>query len=176
MVFFAAMALLAPFLANHAFLDPTAEIGPPFAPPTLAYYHWFGTTEQGMSCSPSSLERPHLAGGRPVRDDPLDHSRGEHRHRRWLLRRLAGRDLHASHRHLSRHPLAAARHGAGRRLGPNYWIIVLIVGITCLPSTARIVRADVLRVRELQFIERGRAIGSSNGHIMQKHILPTSSR
>ena len=56
--------------------------------------------------------------------------------------------------------------------GQNYGIIVLIIGITSWPGTARVVRADALRVRELQFIERGRAIGSSNWHIMQKHILP----
>ena len=56
--------------------------------------------------------------------------------------------------------------------GQHYMIIVLIIGITSWPGTARVVRADALRVRELQFIERGRAIGSSNWHIMQKHVLP----
>jgi peptide/nickel transport system permease protein len=35
-----------------------------------------------------------------------------------------------------------------------------------------VVRADTLRVRELQFIERARAIGSGNGHIMGRHVLP----
>ena len=33
-------------------------------------------------------------------------------------------------------------------------------------------RSDVLRVRELSFIERAKAIGSSNRHIMTKHVLP----
>ena len=34
------------------------------------------------------------------------------------------------------------------------------------------IRSDTLRVRELQFIERAKAIGSSNSHIMSRHILP----
>ena len=56
--------------------------------------------------------------------------------------------------------------------GQNYWMIILIIGITSWPGTARVVRSDVLRVRELSFIERARAIGSSNRHIMTKHVLP----
>ena len=56
--------------------------------------------------------------------------------------------------------------------GQNYGIIILIIAITSWPGTARVIRSDVLRVRELQFIERARAIGSSNGHIMRKHALP----
>src|SRR5674536_169203 len=57
-------------------------------------------------------------------------------------------------------------------LGPSYVTIILVIGITSWPGTARVVRSDVLRVRELQFIERARAIGSSNFHIMRKHALP----
>ena len=56
--------------------------------------------------------------------------------------------------------------------GQNYWMIIVIIGITSWPGTARVVRSDTLRVRELQFIERARAIGSSNGHIMSRHVLP----
>ena len=56
--------------------------------------------------------------------------------------------------------------------GQNYWMIVLIIGITSWPGTARMVRSDTLRVRELQFIERAKAIGSSTGHVMRRHILP----
>ena len=56
--------------------------------------------------------------------------------------------------------------------GQNFWMIIVIIGVTSWPGTARVVRSDTLRVRELQFIERARAIGSSNGHIMGKHVLP----
>jgi len=56
--------------------------------------------------------------------------------------------------------------------GQNFWMIIIIIGITSWPGTARVVRSDTLRVRELQFMERARAIGSSNVHIMTKHVLP----
>jgi uncharacterized membrane protein YfcA len=56
--------------------------------------------------------------------------------------------------------------------GQNYWMIILIIGITSWPGTARVIRSDTLRVRELSFIERAKAIGSTNGHIMGKHVLP----
>ena len=56
--------------------------------------------------------------------------------------------------------------------GQNYWMIILIIGITSWPGTARVIRSDTLRVRELSFIERAKAIGSKNGHIMSKHVLP----
>jgi peptide/nickel transport system permease protein len=54
----------------------------------------------------------------------------------------------------------------------SYWMIILIIGITSWPGTARVVRSDALRVRELQFVERARAIGSTNAHIMSKHVMP----
>ena len=56
--------------------------------------------------------------------------------------------------------------------GHNYFIVIVIIGVTSWPGTARVVRADALRVRELPFIERAKAIGSSDLHIMDKHVLP----
>jgi peptide/nickel transport system permease protein len=56
--------------------------------------------------------------------------------------------------------------------GQNYAIIVLIIAVTSWAGTARIVRAQSLSVKELAFVERARAIGSSDVHIMRKHILP----
>ena len=38
--------------------------------------------------------------------------------------------------------------------------------------TARLIRSQVLTVKERQFVSRARAIGAGNGHIMRKHILP----
>jgi peptide/nickel transport system permease protein len=58
--------------------------------------------------------------------------------------------------------------------GQNFWMIIVIIGITSWPGTARVVRSDTLRIREMQFIERARAIGSSNMHIMNKHVLPNA--
>ena len=56
--------------------------------------------------------------------------------------------------------------------GQSYGIIVLVIAFTSWAGTARVVRAQVLSVKELPFVERARAIGSGDLHIMRKHILP----
>lgn len=50
--------------------------------------------------------------------------------------------------------------------------IIIVIGITGWSGTARIVRAQVLSLKERQFVERARAIGSGDGHIIMKHIFP----
>ncbi|MCJ7488796.1 MAG: ABC transporter permease [Thermoplasmata archaeon] len=50
--------------------------------------------------------------------------------------------------------------------------IIIVIGITGWSGTARIVRAQVLSLKERQFVERARAIGAGDGHIIMKHIFP----
>ncbi len=57
-------------------------------------------------------------------------------------------------------------------LGANLLNVILVIGITSWASTARIIRSQTLSIKERPFIERARAIGSSNFHIMFSHILP----
>jgi peptide/nickel transport system permease protein len=61
-----------------------------------------------------------------------------------------------------------ARSVPGGRTG----IIVLVLAITGWAGTTRIVRAQVLSLRERQFVERARSQGASHVWIMRKHILP----
>jgi peptide/nickel transport system permease protein len=51
-------------------------------------------------------------------------------------------------------------------------VIVVVIGITSWASTARIIRAETLSVRERAFIDRARVIGASSGHMMRYHVLP----
>ena len=57
-------------------------------------------------------------------------------------------------------------------LGSSLATIIFAIAIVSWPTTARIIRAQVLTVKERQFIERARAVGSGNGFILRKHILP----
>lgn len=57
-------------------------------------------------------------------------------------------------------------------LGNSIWNIILVIGLTGWSSTARIIRAQTLSVKEMQYVERERSIGAKNGYIMLKHILP----
>lgn len=57
-------------------------------------------------------------------------------------------------------------------LGPSVWNTILVIGITSWAGTARIVRSQTLSVRERPFVERARAMGAGNTHIMTHHVLP----
>jgi len=57
-------------------------------------------------------------------------------------------------------------------LGASVWNIVLVIGLTGWAGTARLVRAQVLAVKERQFMERARAVGASDARIVFRHLLP----
>ena len=173
LIVIAAMALLAPFLANHAMLDPTAIVGKPFQAPTTSYYLWSGTDQSGQSVLAEFIWSARislvvgllatvistvLGAGIGIAAGYYGGWSGEV----WM--RFT--DVFLVIPWL---PLAMV---LAAMWGQNYWMIIVIIGVTSWPGTARVVRSDVLRVRELQFVERARAIGSSNAHIMNKHILP----
>lgn len=56
--------------------------------------------------------------------------------------------------------------------GPSLVNIILVIGLLSWPSTARIVRSMVITIKERTFIERARAIGAGDWHILRKHVLP----
>jgi peptide/nickel transport system permease protein len=51
-------------------------------------------------------------------------------------------------------------------LGPSIRNIIIVIGITSWPSTARIVRAQVQTLKERLYVERSRALGASNRQVM----------
>jgi len=53
-------------------------------------------------------------------------------------------------------------------------MLIIIIGVTGWSGTARLVRAQVMSLRERMYIERARAIGSGDLHIISKHILPNA--
>lgn len=57
-------------------------------------------------------------------------------------------------------------------LGPSIWNIIFIIGILSWPQTARIVRSQVLSVKERPFIEASKAVGASSTRIIFRHVLP----
>ena len=60
-------------------------------------------------------------------------------------------------------------------LGPSVQNLILVIGITSWPGTARLVRAQVLTLKERPYVERSRALGASNRHLMGTHVLPSVS-
>ena len=59
-------------------------------------------------------------------------------------------------------------------LGPNILNIMIIIGFTSWMGTARLVRAEVLRLKEREFILAARVLGAGDGWIISKHLLPNA--
>ncbi len=55
---------------------------------------------------------------------------------------------------------------------PSLWMLVLIIGLTSWTDIARITRAEVMKLREVEFIQVGRSIGLSFNRLMIYHFLP----
>jgi peptide/nickel transport system permease protein len=60
----------------------------------------------------------------------------------------------------------------GAILGRGLFVIAFVIGIVTWPGTARVVRAQVLTLKERPYVERARALGASNRQIITRHILP----
>ena len=57
-------------------------------------------------------------------------------------------------------------------LGKGFWQIFIAVGLTMWVSVARLVRGQVLALKELEYVQAAKALGLSNSRIIVKHILP----
>ncbi|MDY3868721.1 MAG: ABC transporter permease [Pyramidobacter sp.] len=57
-------------------------------------------------------------------------------------------------------------------LGPGLFNLMIAVGLSSVPRFARLLRASVLSVKEMEFIEAARAMGASDFRIILLHILP----
>jgi ABC-type dipeptide/oligopeptide/nickel transport system permease subunit len=54
----------------------------------------------------------------------------------------------------------------------SVWTVVLILGLVNWTYLARIIRAEVLSLREKEFIEAARAVGAGDARILVRHLLP----
>jgi peptide/nickel transport system permease protein len=57
-------------------------------------------------------------------------------------------------------------------LGPSLKIVVIIIGTTVWAQYARVVRADVLSLRERDFVQAARAAGATDTRIIFRHVIP----
>lgn len=53
-------------------------------------------------------------------------------------------------------------------------MIIAIIGLTAWPGLARLVRAEVLSLRERDFIVAAQALGASRGRIVVRHLIPNA--
>lgn len=57
-------------------------------------------------------------------------------------------------------------------LGKGFWQVFVAVGLTMWVEVARVIRGQILSLREKEFIEAGRALGFTNIRIIMRHVIP----
>ncbi|MFY7960661.1 MAG: ABC transporter permease [Elsteraceae bacterium] len=62
--------------------------------------------------------------------------------------------------------------GIAAVLGPSAMTAVIALSVVYIPRTARIVRASVLVVREMEYVQAAIALGASHWRILRRHVMP----
>jgi peptide/nickel transport system permease protein len=57
---------------------------------------------------------------------------------------------------------------------PTIWLVVTVLGLTGWMSVARIVRGEVLTLREREFVQAAKVLGMSDARIIRRHIIPNT--
>lgn len=69
-------------------------------------------------------------------------------------------------------PLVPLALVTGFRFGFSPLVVTLVLALLLWPRMARMVRAEVLSVRQQEYVEAARALGVSGGRIVARHVLP----
>jgi peptide/nickel transport system permease protein len=59
-------------------------------------------------------------------------------------------------------------------LGPSLGNIIVVIGVSSWVVYARVVRGEVLSIREREFVQAAIALGSGDGRILVRHVLPNA--
>ncbi len=59
-------------------------------------------------------------------------------------------------------------------LSPNFWLLIGVLMIFMWAGLSNVVRAEVLRTRNFDYVKAARALGVSNFNIIRKHVLPNA--
>ena len=57
---------------------------------------------------------------------------------------------------------------------PSIWIIMIAIGVTSWPGVSRLVRAEILSLKEREFVLAARALGGSDFRVLFRHLLPNA--
>lgn len=164
------LAIAAPFVARH---DPFGvDLVDSLSPPSAA--HWFGTDVQGRDVWARLVYGARVSLTVGIVSQGIALSLGvllglvAGYYGRWvdeLVMRLADVTL-AFPTLLLLIALVAA-------LQPSLGVVLVTIGVVGWAGMARIVRGQVLVVRELEFVQAERALGARDARIIFRHVLPS---
>ena len=167
---FMIFALFAPWIApqNPSNIDLPSRLQPPSGA------HWFGTDELGRDILfARDLWRAHLHAGGRQRGGRIAAAGADFGLDCRLLRRMADKffNVIVMNAFLS-FPGILLAIAFVAFLGPGIFNLILALCIGGWVGYARLVRAQVLAVKEKEFVEAARALGASDWRIVTRHILP----
>ncbi|MGE5459748.1 MAG: ABC transporter permease [Solirubrobacterales bacterium] len=172
LIFVVLVALFAPVISDKNTMVPTCTCtGAPFQPPSSQF--WFGTDNLGRSVYTMTVWGARISLTVGLAATAISMIIGAllgivaGYYGGWLEKLLMGvTDWFLVLPWLALAIVLAAV------LGRSLAIIIFVIGITSWPGTARIVRAQTLSVKTRPYVERSRALGASNWHLITRHILP----
>ncbi len=174
LIFFTGMALLAPFIAPYGPLQRAVDVPSQPQPPSAA--HWLGTNLERNDIYSQILWGSQISLLVGVASAIVAAVLGT---AVGLVSGYAGgwvdevimrfNDIVLSIPWLVLMIVVAARVGKIDVVG-----LILVIGLTGWSITARVIRAQVLSVKERMFVERARMVGSSDFHILVRHIFPNA--
>jgi peptide/nickel transport system permease protein len=172
LVFFFGLAIASPLLVSADDLDPSVASMPLHAPPSAQA--WLGTDNFGRSVLDLLI-----AGARVSLVVGLIAALGA-----MLIGAVVGisagyfggsridAGLNALTNWFLVIPWLALAIALATVLGASLTNVIVVIAITSWASTARVVRAQALSVRERSYIERARAMGGGHWHVVTRHVLP----
>ena len=167
----AAAALLAPWIAPDKPLaaNPNATLQSP------SWSHLFGTDATGFDIFSRVLYGARVDLGIALGAVALAFTAGA------ILGALAGYSnrivdeaIMRSQDILSAFPTFILAMGVVAALGPSLVNLILAIGLVNVPVYARLLRANILSVRERQYVTAARAVGNSRRRVLFRHILPNA--
>ena len=179
------LAILVPFVLIAVFANVIAPYDPTEPIPGAKIFEppfWMAGRQHARAArhrlpgprrpEPADLRRARVADRR--RDG---HHRGrQHRHHaghpRRLSRRLGRPGHHARDRRLARLPAIVFAIFLATMVGPSMWNIVIILGAVYWTRYARVIRGEVLSLREREFVKLAEIAGASRTRVIMRHILP----
>jgi peptide/nickel transport system permease protein len=162
------IAIFGPLFAPH---DPTAFVGVPNSPPTrgaplgtdylgrdvLSRFLWGGRSILGLAAAATAIG---LGLGLAV---GLTAAYSRSRLDDVLMR---GMDV------ILAFPSIVLALVAVATIGPQLWLLVLVVGLTTMPRVARVTRGASLEIVERDFVQAAEAMGESRTKILSGELLP----
>ena len=167
-VFFVLLSILAPYISPYSITEQTCAV---YAPPSSA--HWLGCDDGGIDMLSQLMQggRVSLIVGFAATLVAMIIGGGV-----GLLSGYFGRATDIVLMRITDYllviPDLVLMIVIADVWGASLFHVIIVIGILEWTSTARIIRAQVMSLRERVYVKRTRALGAGNARIIFKHILP----